>query len=218
MRFPIRYLMGNLAWSASGIPWAIWRVHPVSYVHATARARQDLHATTTAVLKRLTGEPVLLSLCAQVDATAVAERMIAGVDLSTCPAWAETADATLDLLCDLDLSERTHWLAVPLPVNTTGQDRLPHPGPADLLDRGPEGIPGAGDQGRRHRTRSRRRHPFRFPARLHQGRDRVVRRPDRRRLRPRRRQGPHRRQGLHHARRRRSRVPPLLRKRVLLTP
>jgi hypothetical protein len=121
MRVPVRYLTGNLAWSASGMPWAIWRVHPVSYAHATDRARHDLHAATTAVLKRLTGEPVLLSLCAQVDAVSVVERMISRIDLDACPAWAETADATLDLLCDLDLSERTHWLAVPLPATPKGQ-------------------------------------------------------------------------------------------------
>ncbi len=121
MRVPIRYLTGNLAWSATGMPWAIWRVHPVSYTHAPARARQDLHAATTAVLKRLTGEPVLLSLCAQVDPADVVERMIAHIDLGACPAWAETAEASLDLLCDLDLSERTHWLAVPLPGMTAGQ-------------------------------------------------------------------------------------------------
>lgn len=115
MRVPIRYLTGNLAWSATGIPWAIWRVRPVSYTHATLRARQDLHAATTAVLKRLTGEPLLLSLCAQTDPSDVAARMITDIDLDACPGWAETTDAALDLLCELDLSERTHWLAVPLP-------------------------------------------------------------------------------------------------------
>ena len=55
-----------------------------------------------------------------------------------------------------------------------------------------------------------RRHPQRLPARLHQGRGGLLRRPDRGRLAargPRRRQGPHRGQGIHHARRGRRRVP-----------
>ena len=58
-----------------------------------------------------------------------------------------------------------------------------------------------------------RRDPHRLPARLHQGRGGLLRRPDRGRLaarRPRRGQGPHRGQGLRHARRRRRGVPPQL--------
>src|ERR1700733_5606545 len=98
MRVPVRYLAGNLAWSVSGTVWAIWRVHPVSYMHANVRAKRDLHAATTAVLKRLTGEPGLLSLCARLDAADVVGRMITNVDLDACPDWAETADAALDWL------------------------------------------------------------------------------------------------------------------------
>ncbi|MFI0448058.1 ATP-binding protein [Actinomadura sp. 6N118] len=66
------------------------------------------------MLKRLAGEPMLLSLCAQQDATEVVERMIDGVVLEQCPEWIEVADAALDWLDTLDLTERTHWLALPL--------------------------------------------------------------------------------------------------------
>ena len=62
----------------------------------------------------------------------------------------------------------------------------------------------------RDRPRGCRRDPHRLPARLHQGRDRVVRRPGRRRLDGRRevgRQGPHGGQGLRDAGRRRRGVP-----------
>ncbi len=91
-----------------------------------------------------------------------------------------------------------------------GAGRVPRAGLADLPDRGPEGDPGLGDPRRGDRPGGGRRHPHRLPARLHQGRGGLVRRPHRGGLRargPRRRQGPHRRQGLHHARRRRGRVP-----------
>ena len=79
-----------------------------------------------------------------------------------------------------------------------------------FLTAGPEGDPRLGDPDGRDRPRGGRRDPHRLPARLHQGRDRLLRRPDGGRLRargPRGRQGPHRGQGLHHAGRRRRGVP-----------
>ena len=91
-----------------------------------------------------------------------------------------------------------------------GPGRLRHARPADLPDRRAEGGPRLDDPQGRHRSRGGRRHPHRLPARLHQGRGRLVRRPRRGRLdgrRQGRRQGAHRGQGLRHARRRRRRVP-----------
>ena len=83
-------------------------------------------------------------------------------------------------------------------------------GPADLPHDRPEGVTRLDDPGRRDRARGGRRDPHRLPARLHQGRGRLVRRSRRRRLDGRgqvARPGPHRGQGLRHARRRRRRVP-----------
>ncbi|TYB48559.1 ATP-binding protein [Actinomadura chibensis] len=114
MRVPIRHLAGNLLWSTSGTVWGVWRVRPVAYAHASPRARADLHAATTAVLKRLTGEPMLLSLCARQDAAEIVERMVEGVEAARCPQWAEVTDAARGWLETLDISERTHWLALPL--------------------------------------------------------------------------------------------------------
>ena len=88
--------------------------------------------------------------------------------------------------------------------------RLRHAGPADLPDRRAEGGARLDHPDRRHRARGRRRHPHRLPARLHQGRGRLLRRPDRGRLDGRGeggRQGAHRGQGVRHARRRRRGVP-----------
>lgn len=116
MQVPIRHLSGNLAWTAHGQVWALWRVSPVSYPHSSPRARAELHAATTAVLKKLSGEPMLLSLCAQASAADVVEAMITGVDLERRPGWVEVAEAALDWLCALALNERTHWLALPLPA------------------------------------------------------------------------------------------------------
>jgi hypothetical protein len=88
--------------------------------------------------------------------------------------------------------------------------RLRHPRPADLPDRRPQGDPRLDDPEGRHRPRGRRRHPHRLPEGLHQGRDRLLRRPHGRRVHaqgPRGRQGAHGGQGLRHGRRRRGRVP-----------
>ncbi|GAA1438987.1 ATP-binding protein [Nocardiopsis tropica] len=117
MQIPIQHIIGNLAWTTSGQVWALWRVTPSPYLHASPRARAELHAQTTSLLKRLTGEPMLLSLCAQTAAADVAEAMVEGVDLDAHPQWAEVAEATLDWLDDISLTERTHWLALPLPAD-----------------------------------------------------------------------------------------------------
>lgn len=117
MQIPIQHIIGNLAWTTTGHVWALWRVTPNPYLHASPRARSELHAQTTSLLKRLTGEPMLLSLCAQTAAADVAEAMVEGVDLDAHPQWAEVAEATLDWLDDVSLTERTHWLALPLPAD-----------------------------------------------------------------------------------------------------
>ena len=83
-------------------------------------------------------------------------------------------------------------------------------GPADVPHRRAQGVASLDDPQRRHRSRGSGRDPHRLPARLHQGRGRVLRRPGRRRLDGRGqvpRQGAHRGQGLRHGRRRRRRVP-----------
>ena len=56
-------------------------------------------------------------------------------------------------------------------------DRLRHARTADVPDRGAEGGPGVDDPQGRHRSRGGRRHPHRFPARVHQGRGHRLRRP-----------------------------------------
>ncbi|WP_046469480.1 ATP-binding protein [Allosalinactinospora lopnorensis] len=122
MQVPIRHLAGNLAWTVHGQVWAIWRVNPVSYLHSSPQAQAELHASTTAVLKKLSGQPMLLSLCAQTEAADVVEAMISGVDLENHPQWVEVADAALDWLCELALTERTHWLALPLPADKPSLD------------------------------------------------------------------------------------------------
>ena len=63
-----------------------------------------------------------------------------------------------------------------------GPGRLRHPRAADLPDRRAEGVAGLDHPQGRHRARGRRGDPHRLPEGLHQGRDRLLRRPGRRRL------------------------------------
>ena len=118
-------------------------------------------------------------------------------------------------LVELDSDEEAHEMLSEMGIDESGSRparprRLRHPRPADLPHRRPEGDPRLDHPQGRDRPGGRRRHPHRLPARLHQGRDRVVRRPHVRRLDPqgpRGRPGPHGGQGLRHARRRRGGVP-----------
>ena len=109
-------------------------------------------------------------------------------------------------LVELDDDEEAREMLAEMGVDEPGLDvarprRLRHPRPADLPHRRPQGDARLDDPQGRHRPRGRRRHPHRLPARLHQGRDRLVRRPDGRRLDAQGqggRQGPHGGQGLRH--------------------
>jgi hypothetical protein len=115
VQVPIRHLADHLAWTVHGRVWAIWRITPFATLHASPRTHLETHAHTAAMLKRLPGEAMLLSLCAQTSAADVVESMISGVDLAAHPNWTEVAEASLEWLEDVSLTERTHWLAVPLP-------------------------------------------------------------------------------------------------------
>ena len=124
------------------------------------------------------------------------------VDMST-----EEADAFLK---DLGVAGERHGLADP--------GHLPPPRPADLLHGGREGSARLDDPRRRHGAEGRRRDPLRLRARLHQGRDRRLRRPRRLRIDRRGpRQGPlpHGRQGIRRQGRRR---PPLQVQRLAPSP
>ncbi len=110
-------------------------------------------------------------------------------------------DEAAELLAEAGLGE-PGLAQLARPASRAGAVHLPH-GRA-------EGVAGLDNSDWRDRAGGGRRHPHRFPARLHQGRDRLLRGPDRGRLGrrgPRGGQGADRGQGLRHARRRRRGVP-----------
>ncbi|MFF4449947.1 ATP-binding protein [Streptomyces sp. NPDC001502] len=115
MRLPIRHVEGNLVFTTHGTAWAIWRVAATNYSHAPAVAKKRRLQALEGLFKSLTGEPMLMSLCPQVDPIAVVRAMVADVDLARAPRYERLGHAVLDQLEAMELTGRSDWLAIPLP-------------------------------------------------------------------------------------------------------
>ncbi|MEU6987351.1 ATP-binding protein [Streptomyces sp. NPDC046324] len=115
MRLPIRHVEGNLVFTTHGTTWAIWRVAAANYSHAPATAKKRRLKALESLFKSLTGEPMLMSLCPQVDPVAVVRAMVVDVDLKKSPRYERLGHAVLDELETMELTGRTDWLAIPLP-------------------------------------------------------------------------------------------------------
>ncbi|WP_432095621.1 ATP-binding protein [Streptomyces sp. bgisy100] len=116
MRLPIRHVANNLVFTTHGTTWAIWRVAAANYSHAPATAKKRRLKALESLFKSLTGEPMLMSLCPQVDPIAVVRAMVADVDLKKSPRYERLGHAVLDQLENMELTGRTDWLAIPLPA------------------------------------------------------------------------------------------------------
>ncbi|GAA3808553.1 ATP-binding protein [Streptomyces chiangmaiensis] len=116
MRLPIRHIARNLIFTTSGTVWAVWRVAAANYSHAPQAAKKRRLKALESLFKSLTGEPMLLSLCPQVDPITVVRAMVTDVDLARSPRYEQLGHAVLDQLEAMELTGRTDWLAVPLPA------------------------------------------------------------------------------------------------------
>ncbi|WP_394426952.1 ATP-binding protein [Streptomyces sp. SGAir0957] len=116
MRLPIRHIAKNLLFTTHGMTWALWRVEAANFSHAPAAAKRRRLAALESLFKALTGEPMLLSLCPQVDPVTVVSAMIADVDLARSPRYEQLGHTVLDQLGEMELTGRTDWLAIPLPA------------------------------------------------------------------------------------------------------
>ena len=181
---------------------------------ATSGSGQSVDAAVLRELNLLTTKPFLYVFNADEAVLTDAER-VASLREMVAPADAVFLDAKIEAeLQELDDESAAELLEsigqTERGLDALGPRRFPHAAAADVPHGGPEGVTRVDDPPGRHRAEGRRRHPHRFREGLHQGRDRVVRRPDRRRLDGRRQsrgQGAHGRQGLRDGRRRRGRVP-----------
>lgn len=126
MRSPTRTMAGNLRWTRSGTVWADWQLQALSYNLRSVKDKQVVRGLHQALIRALPGESLLQGISSGLDAAAVVERMIAGVDLSSCPDWAAECEATLDTLDAIGPGQRTFWLSVPL-GQAKGLGRLREP-------------------------------------------------------------------------------------------
>ncbi|MGP3777043.1 ATP-binding protein (plasmid) [Streptomyces sp. SDT5-1] len=137
MRVPIRHIAGHLLWSSEGHTWAVYRLHPdadepghstdaVTGAYLPAAVREEQLQRITTLVRSLSGEPRLFGVCAQVDASEVAWRMLEGLHdqdgelVEGAEPWVEHVEAALDLLDGQEMHRRTLWLAVPLSTETRG--------------------------------------------------------------------------------------------------
>ncbi|MEU9072076.1 ATP-binding protein [Streptomyces sp. NPDC048306] len=113
---PVRHVAGNVVWTVHGTVWALYRVQGVDQVHSSKTAKLRRLKALEALVKKLLGESMWLSLCPQVDPRAVVRAMTEDIDMAASPAYTQVAHRVLDRLEGMELTGRTDWLAVPLPA------------------------------------------------------------------------------------------------------
>jgi hypothetical protein len=133
MRSPARTIAGHLMWTRTGSVWAIWRLQPLPYGYRATKDKLEARSLHQALIRGLPGESLLLGVCAGLDAAAVVERMIDGVDLSECPDWAAECNATLDTLDEIGIGQRVYWLAAPV-SDDSGTERAAESARAAMAD------------------------------------------------------------------------------------
>ncbi|MFB7376568.1 ATP-binding protein [Kitasatospora purpeofusca] len=111
-----RHLSGHLMWSTTGTVWGFWRVEPIGSRYASDLERQEVLRRVTSLVRSLSGNARLYSLCARVEAREVFERVVAGIDLDANPGTRESASAAAFMVDDSEMHRRTLWLALPLQV------------------------------------------------------------------------------------------------------
>ena len=122
-RNPIQHLHSNLLWTRQGTVWGLWRLNPIPYGFGNLEEKQRVLLAHQHLFRALPGESLLLGLCADLDPAAVVERMLEGLDLSSCQSYLEEIELTLAELEEMPVGERAFWLAVPL-RNATSADRM----------------------------------------------------------------------------------------------
>ncbi|ASY37094.1 MULTISPECIES: ATP-binding protein [unclassified Streptomyces] len=119
MQIPIRHVAGNVLWTVQGGVWAVYRVTGRGGAHASRREREDRLQQVEALVKQLRVEAMLLSLCPSIEPADVVRQMIDGVDLDApgSQRFAESVDVLHEQMGQMELTGRSDWLAVPLPMS-----------------------------------------------------------------------------------------------------
>ncbi|HEY2667725.1 MAG TPA: hypothetical protein VGK51_12880, partial [Actinomycetota bacterium] len=89
MKLPARFIAGNLVWGRDASVWAVFVVEGVSYPWLPRHEKLQLHQQTRAALRALSGNAMVLSVCAPIPASELSRRMaspgLAGQQLSDLP-------------------------------------------------------------------------------------------------------------------------------------
>lgn len=113
---PIRHVAGNVMWTVQGQVWAVYRVSGAGGGDTSRRSKDRRLGQLEALVKSLTGESMLLSLCPAVDPESVLSKMTTGIDLAVSPRYRQSTELLRGQLEQLEPTGRTDWLAVPLPL------------------------------------------------------------------------------------------------------
>ena len=113
---PARSIVDNLVWSnADASVWACFTVNPFPYAYQPAREAMDIHARTEAALLAMGKEVLILSVARQLPQAEVIDRLRAGVDPTTAPAWTSRVDATVESFAEAATFTRHTFAVARLP-------------------------------------------------------------------------------------------------------
>jgi hypothetical protein len=115
MRAPASYIHDHLVWDTRGNVWAVFNVSPASSVLRTPQDLPKVHARLQRMLMALPAESAMWSVCHDIDADDVAQRMISGVDIERHRAFAASALHALHFLRGFRLLAHRYYIAVKLP-------------------------------------------------------------------------------------------------------
>ena len=119
MRLPARFIAGNLVWDRAGSAWAVFGVDAVSYPWLSLHEKLQLHQQIRAMLRALTDDAMVLSLCTPLSARELAARMAGPGPGPEDPSGLAARTAT-----DLNPTERRWFLVARLPACRSGEGVL----------------------------------------------------------------------------------------------
>ena len=113
--WPARDVRGHIIFGRDGTTWALYRIVGPTYRHLPRSAKIAWHDRVVAALLHLPGDSMMLGVSQPLEPDAVAEAMVAGVDLAAHPRWAVSARDHKEIFTAAPIPQRSHYLAVCLP-------------------------------------------------------------------------------------------------------
>lgn len=118
MRIPDTAIMGHLKWTRTGTVWATWRLDGLPKGLGGSELNDVRRKIHRALAQGLIGEYMLMGFGGIVSPEEVANKMLAGVDVSENPVWAEEVLLSMDEFDMRPNGRREYWISVPLRVRS----------------------------------------------------------------------------------------------------